>query len=176
MPMVSPLLKISAEDSPSLPLCLVVQNRNTGKGQHQDISLIHSTHTATFKISVVDPFPDWTASNCRERKDPDPHQREKLDPGPEQSDKLDPDPHQFADGNPYENWAYMSNFQGFLAFIWKLGSGSASKWKVPVISGSKWQAGSGSASKWCWSATLFKSWLHIRIQMFEFHPSFKKVQ
>ncbi len=81
--MVSPLLKISAEDSPpSLCLVMQLQNRNTGKGQPQDISRILSTHT--FKISVVVLDPDGTASKKIEGKYPDPHQREKLDPDPHQ--------------------------------------------------------------------------------------------
>ncbi len=71
---------------------------------------------------------------------------------PNQSDKLDPDPNQFADDKPkcmeYELiWALLSRF---CAFILKLGSGSASKWKVGQGTGSasKWQAVSGSTSKW----------------------------
>jgi hypothetical protein len=67
-------------------------------------------------LHCVDPDP--YGSYQIERKDP--HQSDKLDPDPDphKIDKLDPDPvpHKFADDKPR-----------FQAFIWKLGSGSASK-------------------------------------------------
>ncbi len=69
------------------------------------------------------------------------------------NNKLDPDPHQFADDKPKWNgiWAYLSTFSRFWAFIWKLGSGSASKWEVESGSGypTKWQAGSGADPEHC---------------------------
>jgi hypothetical protein len=55
-------------------------------------------------------------------------------------------------------WAYLSTFSRFWVFIWKLGSKSATTWKVGSGSGSasKWQAGSGhgSTSMWYGSAPL----------------------
>ncbi len=77
----------------------------------------------------------------------DPHQFGNLDPHT--------DPHQSADDQPkcmeYEPiWAL---FQGFDAFVWKLGSGSGSVSGWKVGSGST----SGSRSKWCGSTTLLST-------------------
>ncbi len=52
------------------------------------------------------------------------------------------------------NMSLFEHFSSFWAFIWKLGSESASKWQAGSRSGSasKWQAGSQSGSAWKWQA------------------------